>query len=358
MSQAELSASRRIAVRYGLISSAPANDGTANGVASPSRKTTPTATRCPRSAASPTTAAPLECPTRTGASEPVSPFAVRNAISWSARCLASNGALGRLYPVPVRSMANTRWSVPSAAPREANVSAVSNAPGTRTTADPAVPQVRYRVSNPPALIMRRPAGRDAWPPVARSYPKLAPVMAAARTTTTTIVRRVMRRSRSATLAGRSPAIPVRDVRRGQRLSVLFRHDGPPGTTAGQVTPQSLFILSRNDYIHRDYRRPSSRAGRQTGPARKQAVPASGDGPSARGCGTYGPTGEKRRSGCCRCWRQPSTEPRKGLYTKEAGSMLSLAPDFWLWFWAILAGGAAATIAASLVIATVSPWKIG
>src|ERR1017187_6329147 len=236
MSQAELSASRRIVVRYGLISSDPANDGSAKGVASPSRNTTPAATRAaaraPRSAASPTTAAPLECPTRTGASEPVSPFAVRNAISWSARCLASNGALVRLYPVPVRSMANTRWSVPSAAPRGANVSAVSKAPGTRTTADPAVPQVRYRVSNPPALIMRRPAGRDAWPPVAKSYPKLAPVMAAARTTTTTTVRRATRRSRSATLAGGSPAVPVRDVRRGQRLSVLFRHDGPPGNKEG------------------------------------------------------------------------------------------------------------------------------
>src|ERR1022692_5077 len=232
MSQAELSASRRIVVRYGLISSDPANDGSAKGVASPSRNTTPAAARAPRSAASPTTAAPLECPTRTGASEPVSPFAVRNAISWSARCLASNGALGRLYPVPVRSMANTRWSVPSAAPREANVSAVSNAPGTRTTADPAVPQVRYRVSNPPALIMRRPAGRDAWPPGAQSHPKLAPLMAAARTTTTTTVRRATRRSRSATLAGGSPAVPVRDVRRGQRLSVLFRHDGPPGNKEG------------------------------------------------------------------------------------------------------------------------------
>ena len=36
-------------------------------------------------------------------------------------------------------------------------------------------------------------------------------------------------------------------------------------------------------------------------------------------------------------------------------MLSLAPDFWLWFWAIFAAGAVVTIAASLVIATVSPW---
>ena len=36
-------------------------------------------------------------------------------------------------------------------------------------------------------------------------------------------------------------------------------------------------------------------------------------------------------------------------------MLSLVPDFWLWFWAIFAVGAVVTIAASLVIATVSPW---
>jgi hypothetical protein len=36
-------------------------------------------------------------------------------------------------------------------------------------------------------------------------------------------------------------------------------------------------------------------------------------------------------------------------------MLSLVPDFWLWFWAIFAVGAVVTIAASLVIATVPPW---
>lgn len=35
-------------------------------------------------------------------------------------------------------------------------------------------------------------------------------------------------------------------------------------------------------------------------------------------------------------------------------MLSMAPDFWLLFWAILAGGAAVTIVLSLVIATVPP----
>src|ERR1017187_9362732 len=295
MSQAELSASRRIVVRYGLIISAPANDGTANGFASPSRNTTPAATRsaarAPRSAASPTTAAPLECPTRTGASEPVRPFAVRNAASWPARCLASNGALGRLYPVPVRSMANTRWSVPSAAPRDANVSAVSNAPGTSTTADPAVPQVRYRVSNPPALIMRRPAGRDAWPPVARSYPKLAPVTATARTTTITIVRRAMRRSRSATLAGGSPAVPVRDVRRGQRLSVLFRHDGPPGKKEGAGDAR-VAVHSQPQRIYPPRLPEAIVAGRRAaGTARRQAAPAGDDGPLARGCETYGPTGE-------------------------------------------------------------------
>src|ERR1022692_4960335 len=291
MSQAELSASRRIVVRYGLISSDPANDGSAKGVASPSRNTTPAAARAPRSAASPTTAAPLECPTRTGASEPVSPFAVRNAISWSARCLASNGALGRLYPVPVRSMANPRWSVPSAAPRGANVSAVSKAPGTRTTADPAVPQVRYRVSNPPELIMRRPEGLDAWPPVARSYPKLAPVMAAARTTTITIVRRAMRRSRSATLAGGSPAVPVRDVRRGQRLSVLFRHDGPPGKKEGAGDAR-VAVHSQPQRIYPPRLPEAIVAGRRAaGTARRQAAPAGDDGPLARGCETYGPTGE-------------------------------------------------------------------
>src|ERR1019366_7699103 len=184
------------------------------------------------------------------------------AASWSARCLASNGALGRLYPVPVRSMANTRWSVPSAAPRDAKVSAASNAPGTSTTADPAVPQVRYRVSNPPELIMRRPEGLDAWPPVARSYPKLAPVMAAATTTTTTIVRRAMRRSRSATLAGGSPAIPVRDSGAGSGSASCSGTTVLPEKKKGQVTPESLFILSRNEYIHRDYRKPSSRAGGQ------------------------------------------------------------------------------------------------
>jgi hypothetical protein len=36
-------------------------------------------------------------------------------------------------------------------------------------------------------------------------------------------------------------------------------------------------------------------------------------------------------------------------------MLSLAPNFWLWFWAIFAAGAVVTIVLSLVIATVSPW---
>ncbi len=35
-------------------------------------------------------------------------------------------------------------------------------------------------------------------------------------------------------------------------------------------------------------------------------------------------------------------------------MLSLAPDFWPWFWAILATGAALTIALSAMIATLSP----
>jgi hypothetical protein len=33
-------------------------------------------------------------------------------------------------------------------------------------------------------------------------------------------------------------------------------------------------------------------------------------------------------------------------------MLSLAPDFWPWFWAILATGAVLTIALSLLVATV------
>jgi hypothetical protein len=35
----------------------------------------------------------------------------------------------------------------------------------------------------------------------------------------------------------------------------------------------------------------------------------------------------------------------------------LAPDFWAWFWAIITIGAAATVALSLVVATVSPPQI-
>jgi hypothetical protein len=79
------------------------------GVASPSRNTTPRAYRGPRVAARPTTAAPAEWPTRTGALAPVSPLASRNAMSWPAISLVLNGAVGALYPVPMRSIAYTRW---------------------------------------------------------------------------------------------------------------------------------------------------------------------------------------------------------------------------------------------------------
>jgi hypothetical protein len=44
--------------------------------------------------------------------------------------------------------------------------------------------------------------------------------------------------------------------------------------------------------------------------------------------------------------------------KEARLMLFLAPDFWPWFWAILAAGAALTIVISAVVATVSLPRIG
>jgi hypothetical protein len=41
----------------------------------------------------------------------------------------------------------------------------------------------------------------------------------------------------------------------------------------------------------------------------------------------------------------------GAVSKEARSMSVLAPQFWAWFWAILALGAVAAVALSLVVAT-------
>ncbi|HEY2261978.1 MAG TPA: winged helix-turn-helix domain-containing protein [Streptosporangiaceae bacterium] len=71
-------------------------DGALSGVASPSRKTTPLTILGPRSAAIPTSAAPAEWPTRTGAFVPVSLSVLTNARIWPARWAALNGGLDAL----------------------------------------------------------------------------------------------------------------------------------------------------------------------------------------------------------------------------------------------------------------------
>jgi hypothetical protein len=53
------------------------------------------------------------------------------------------------------------------APSAANVSAVSNAPGTKTIGGPLIPQLRHRVSNTPPLTMSSPDGVGAGEFVAR-----------------------------------------------------------------------------------------------------------------------------------------------------------------------------------------------
>ncbi len=87
------------------------------------------------------------------------------------------------------------------------MSAVSKAPGTRTTGDPLVPHCRYRVSKAPARIMRSPDGRVTRPLVARLYAKLAAVRMAASTTSAAAAgqnrRRMSRLSRG--LSGSGPS---------------------------------------------------------------------------------------------------------------------------------------------------------